>query len=393
MDVSRRWPTPGKYDLGNLLWASPSFRAALARSRCAADASARNSTLSVHTSGTTRWLLNRRDPSSCLEDCETRAYIACMWVRSSVTVVPLFIVYIPCAFGQLPKRVEKCLPYPTLGQEIREMQPTGPVAPQVRVRVIRVEFDSKDGVPAGAREEISAELRNRNRVFEPDANTAYLNDLANEIAEVGVRGALRNRGFFKATAMAKLTPLQSEGADISVVVSISATPGPQYRTGDIRIVPTDSTSPLAMRPEVLRRLIPLQRGEVFSTGRVRAGLWQLTRAYWREGYLDMTPEPATEVDDDSRTIDLVIKIDQQVQYRVGSIEFLGVNSLTREKLMESLPKPGEVFDRTKLEEFFRLNRAILPFDASEDDLNVKRDLKTRTVAILFDFRTCPPTSN
>ena len=107
----------------------------------------------------------------------------------------------------------------------------------------------------------------------------------------------------------------------------------------------------------------------------------------------MTPEPDTEVDDDSRTIDLVIKIDQQVPYRVGSIEFLGVNSLTREKLMESLPKPGEVFDRTKLGEFFRLNRAILPFDASEDDLNVRSDPKTRTVAILFDFRTCPPTPN
>jgi hypothetical protein len=62
-------------------------------------------------------------------------------------------------------------------------------------------------------------------------------------------------------------------------------------------------------------------------------------------------------------------------------------------LAESLPKPGEVFDGTRLEEFFKVNRAILPSDVSRDDVNVGRDPKTKTVAILFDFRTCPTQSN
>jgi len=78
---------------------------------------------------------------------------------------------------------------------------------------------------------------------------------------------------------------------------------------------------------------------------------------------------------------------------VGSIEFLGVNAVTREKLMESLPKPGEVFDRTKLDEFFKINRTILPPDVSRDDVNVERDSKMRTVRILFDLRVCPQRSN
>jgi len=42
------------------------------------------------------------------------------------------------------------------------------------MRVIRVEFDSKDGIPANAREEISSELRSH--VFERNADTAYLDD-------------------------------------------------------------------------------------------------------------------------------------------------------------------------------------------------------------------------
>jgi len=328
--------------------------------------------------------------SKSLEDCETRAYIACMSARGLLPVVPLFVIFIPSAFGQLPKRVEKCLPYPTFAQEIREMQPADQVPLRVRLRVIRVEFDSKDGIPADAREEISAELRSH--AFERDSDTAYLDDVANEIAEVGAMEPLRDRGYFKATTAAKLTPTQSEGADVSVAVVISAKPGPQYRAGDIRIESTDSSS-LKLSTEVLRGLLSLQRGELFNVERVRAGLENLARAYGREGYVDMTAEPDVEIDEVHETINMVLKIDQQAQYRVGSIEFLGVNTVTREKLTESLPKSGQFFDGTRLEEFFKVNRAILPSDVSRDDVDVRRDPKSKTVAILFDFRTCPPHSN
>jgi outer membrane translocation and assembly module TamA len=284
--------------------------------------------------------------------------------------------------------LEKCLPYPTLAQEIRD---TPPAPKRVRVHLIRVGFDSNAGVPADAQGEISQELRSR--VFERDAASAYLKDLAGEIAEVGVRGALRDRGYFKATATAQLTELWREGEDVSVAVAIRGTSGPQYRTGDIRIESTDSGNPLVISFEILRRLIPIQKGELFGTDRVRGGLEELARAYGREGYVDMGSEVDTQVDDDSRTIDMVIKIDQQMQYRVGSIEFLGVSAVTQERLMKSLPKPGDVFDASKLNEFFKVNRAILPSDVSSDDVSVKRDPKARTVAILFDFWSCPSSLN
>jgi outer membrane protein assembly factor BamA len=315
-----------------------------------------------------------------------------MLVRGLLPVLALLVMFVPPTLGQLPKRVEKCLPYPTLAQEIRDMQTSAPVPPRVRVHLIRVEFDSNEGIPADAREEISTELRSH--VFERDANTADLSELANEIAEVDVRGALQNRGYFAATATAKLTELQSEDAEISVAAAISATPGTQYHIRDIRIESTDIGFPLWMSPEVLRELIPLQRGELFNVERIRRGLTNLTKVYAREGYVDMTPGPDFEIDEAHEAIDMVVKIDQQVQYRVGSIEFLGVNTVTREKLMESLPKPGEIFDETRLDDFFKVNRAILPSDASKkDDVNIKRDLKTRTVAILFDFWTCPSHAN
>ena len=311
-----------------------------------------------------------------------------MLARRLLPLASLFMGCTPCAFEQLPKRLEKCLPYPTLAQEIREKQRAQqPVPTRVKVHVIRVDFHSDDGIPSDAQQEISEELRSH--VFEPEANSPYLKDLANVIAEVPVREAFRNRGYFKINAKAKMTELWTEGADIAAAVGINVTPGPQYRTGDIRIESADPDRPLTISPETLRALIPLQKGELFNVERVRTGLENLGRVYGREGYIDMTPEPQTQVDDDRGTIDMVVKVDQQAQYRVGSIEFLGVDTVTREKLMESLPKPGEVFDTAKLNEFFKVNRAILPPDVSRDDVRVRRDNKARTVAITFDLTTCP----
>jgi outer membrane protein assembly factor BamA len=119
------------------------------------------------------------------------------------------------------------------------------------------------------------------------------------------------------------------------------------------------------------------------------GMENLTRAYSQEGYVDMVPEPNPAIDERLKTIDLVCRIDQGPQYRVGSIEILGMNTVTRNKLLESLPKPGEVFDRVRLEEFLTVNRAILPSDASRDDVGIRREERTKTVAVLLDFRTCP----
>lgn len=296
-----------------------------------------------------------------------------------------------CASAQLPKRVEKCLPYPTLAQEISERQPAQAAKAQVKVHVVRVDFSPDDGIPADAQGEISTELQSH--VFSQDADGAYLKDLASEIEEVGAREPLRDRGYFKVVATASLTTRWAEGADVYVAVDVHANLGPQYRTGDIRMESADPDVPLTMSLEVLRGALPLQRGELFNVERVRAGLENLGRLYGREGYIDMTPEPDTQVDEDRKTIDLVIRIDQQKQYRVGSIEFLGVNAATRERLMESLPKPGEVLDMGRLNEFFKVNNAILPSDVSRDDVTVKRDNRARTVAISFDFRTCASNSN
>jgi hypothetical protein len=59
----------------------------------------------------------------------------------------------------------------------------------------------------------------------------------------------------------------------------------------------------------------------------------------KRGIRGYDPGSDFEIDEAHEFIDMLVKIDQQAQYRVGSIEFLGVNTVTQEKLMESLPSP------------------------------------------------------
>ena len=128
---------------------------------------------------------------------------------------------------------------------------------KVNVRVVGAEFDAAGDISSDAQEEISAKVQNLR--FGGDADADYPTDIANQIAEVLVRGLLQDRGYFRATALARRTLVEQGGAEIRVAASISAQPGPQYQTGDIRIESADSNFPLAMSPEVLRSLTSIEQ--------------------------------------------------------------------------------------------------------------------------------------
>jgi outer membrane translocation and assembly module TamA len=323
-------------------------------------------------------------PLSFIVICKAQPYILGMRARSFLPVLPLTMVCISSAFAQLPKRVEKCLPYPTLAQEIRDMQPT---SSRMSVSVSRVEFGAMDDLPEDAKQEIVAKLRTQ--IFHPATGPAYIDDLTREIVEVPVMAAFQNRGYFKAQPAVHIEILNNQDSLITVSVTINVAPGPQYRIGDIRVESEDGGA-LQFAPAVLRAVIPLQVGDLFSVENIRTGLDNLSRAYAREGYIDMTAEPVMDIDDAHHTIDMVIKIDQQTQYRVGTIGLHGVTTAARMKLLQSLPRPGEIFDRTRLDNFIQSNRPLLPPDVSTEDISVRRDLKSKTVAISFELSNCLP---
>jgi outer membrane protein assembly factor BamA len=104
----------------------------------------------------------------------------------------------------------------------------------------------------------------------------------------------------------------------------------------------------------------------------------------------MVPEPVVRNDDDGGPIDLLMKIDESKQYRVGKIEFLGLRESSQNRLKPQL-RTGEPFNKALVDELLRRNKSLLPADASWQDVYLTRNTKEGVVDVRFDFYSCPKT--
>jgi hypothetical protein len=196
------------------------------------------------------------------------------------------------------------------------------------------------------------------------------------------------------TAKANLTEVKKEGPDVTVAASISAELGPQYRLGALTVMPVDSDRALSLKPQALREEFRLQSGEILNAGEIRNGLSSLRKIYLEYGFIYMSAEPQVKIDDAEKTINVVILVDEERQYFVKDVQFLGVDPWLEARLRRKLPRNGWLFNSRVLENFFKENRSVLPADASlEDDVEFHRNAKDATVTLLFDLRPCPGQSN
>ncbi len=65
----------------------------------------------------------------------------------------------------------------------------------------------------------------------------------------------------------------------------------------------------------------MKHGEIMNAEKIREGLRNLTSMYGEEGYIDFTAEPEFDFDNAGNTIDMVILIRPDKQYRIREIEF------------------------------------------------------------------------
>jgi hypothetical protein len=89
---------------------------------------------------------------------KSRDYGSSMSAKDLISFAAFWVLFAAPAIAQLPGRGEKCLPYPTLAQEV-EMYP--PEQPEVKVNMLvnGVEFDAASGISSEAQEEISGKVQ------------------------------------------------------------------------------------------------------------------------------------------------------------------------------------------------------------------------------------------
>ena len=162
--------------------------------------------------------------------------------------------------------------------------------------------------------------------------------------------------------------------------------GRLYRLNSINFVGVK----LFRTPETLMRpVFQMQKGDVFSTAKLRKGLEELRKLYGQFGYIDFVTEPNIEPVPGTDKIDLTLNFDEGKQFFVRRIDFSG-NTTTRDKVIrrELLIDEGDVYN-TRLWELsiLRLNQ-LGYFDPLKADsaADVKRDQKTSTVDLTLKVK-------
>ena len=91
----------------------------------------------------------------------------------------------------------------------------------------------------------------------------------------------------------------------------------------------------------LRRLIPIQDGDVFSTTKLYEGFDALEKLYKSEGYAEFSVTPTIALDRD-HSASVTVELDEGEQFHVGKVEALGIDAALAERLQVALPK-GKIF--------------------------------------------------
>ncbi len=257
-----------------------------------------------------------------------------------------------------------------------------PVVPpeyqQIKVNIVDVEFRGELSLSDEERSQLVTVIKRLNMSVRPNGPDIYWANGVGRITDkwLHAQGHLGTR-----TAV---TPhlVKAESTQRAYVVSCEIVTGPQYRLGVLQVIEATVFSEV----ELLNQ-IPLSQGALFDEDKIEQGVKSMKLLYGSEGYIDMTGGINQLRNESKGPVDVSVQVNEGPQYRVGTVEILGVSS-NAEKLLTSILESGQIFDSRAFTDFLRANRSLFPPDASDSDIAVVRDPEKGTVDIVLDFRRC-----
>jgi outer membrane protein assembly factor BamA len=286
--------------------------------------------------------------------------------------------------GQVPSALKRCsTSSPAKGRSFSMLlpvvKPTDRI-PQHKVVIERIDFESPIHLPASVVEGIVAYANNA----QWDADTF---DWLDVLDEIGLRSAWQDRGYVNAKAIAEGRLVSEDSSEKRFVVTAHVYEGAQYHLGDLSFVSNKPDDAQPFTESQLRDAFPLREGDLFSTGQTRRGIERLTKLYWSQGYVDVTVTPEIKLDENLQRVSLVLKLDEEKQYRVRNVEVVGLDSGARAGLKAPI-RTGDAFSEDSVRNFLAANQSLLPPDESIEDVGILRNRQAAAVDLMFDFRPC-----
>jgi outer membrane protein assembly factor BamA len=196
-----------------------------------------------------------------------------------------------------------------------------------------------------------------------------------------------NQGYLGFSVSARWKPLRREPGLVHVRVTVRVDEGQQKRLEKIafRYV-GDHLGPPVFDSDDLRKLIPLNDGEIYNRNKYYAGLSAVVHAYAERGFIDCTINQTMEIDEVNQTVGLVMAITEGPQYRWGNIRVMGLDPSKATTLRARLPK-GSIVNPKLVREFYHEYKSLLPADASPETVEWNRDPQRAIVDVTFNFDT------
>jgi len=258
-----------------------------------------------------------------------------------------------------------------------QMQDQESPAPAPAVSIVEVRFLGSLQIPIPDQDQIADSIRQQ-------TNGTSLDSVRDEAVE-RAREGWQNRGYFKVQLTGETKALSSNPVSQSILLVVHVDEGSRYRLRKITFTHNKGITDV----EVLRELFPIKDGEIFSREKIAVGLENLRATYGELGYINFTSVPDTKFDDENQLISLEIEFDEGKQFRVGSINVLGLDDSAREALLQSLPmRPGDIFNSRDWERAFLKQASMFPDCDCRIHEPRRNDEKTGLVTLTFDFRPC-----
>ena len=142
-------------------------------------------------------------------------------------------------------------------------------------------------------------------------------------------------------------------------------------------------------PSLLLSVFRMQKGDIFSTDKLRKGIEELRKVYGQFGFIDFVPEPSFDPIPGTNDIDLTITADEGKQFFVRRIDFAG-NTTTRDKVIrrELLLDEGDLFNSQLWDySILRLNQlGYFEMLKKEDAADLKRNSGSDTIDITLKVK-------
>ncbi len=151
-------------------------------------------------------------------------------------------------------------------------------------------------------------------------------------------------------------------------VTIPVEENDQYRLGDVNV-----TGAEVFAEEGILAFLGLVPGELFNESLLRDGFENLRELYGNSGYINFTPSPFLDYDDQERLVHVTIDIDEDRQFFVNRINFRG-NTTTRDKVIrrELMLQEGQVFNSQLWDmSVLRLNQLGYFEEISEESADIQ----------------------